>query len=99
MDWINRAPVDVESGEARYEILVTTACLLPKVRRSVVEQLTEAHYPVSDIEVIDRGEGRAEIVAPLVSTAVVAAERDAVIEKIAAIARVEDVSGERSELE
>lgn len=99
VDRINRAPFDVESGEARYEVMVTTdAEILPKVRRQLIRRLTDAKYPVGDVEVIARGE-RVEIVAMLVPTAVVSAELDAVVSDIASISGVSDASWERSELE
>lgn len=100
VDRINRAPVDVEGGEAKYAVMVTTeAAVLPKVRRRVIERLTDAHYPVGDIEVVARGAERVEIVATLVPTAVVAAELDLVIAEIGTINGVSDATWERSELE
>lgn len=100
VELINRAPLNVESGEAKFEVMVTTTpAVLSKIRRRVIERLTDAHYPVSDIEVIDRGGERVEIVALLVPNSAVAAELDAAVAEIAAISGVEDASWERSELE
>jgi putative Mg2+ transporter-C (MgtC) family protein len=100
VDWINRAPVNVESGEAKFEVMVTTdAAVLPRVRRRMIEQLTLAQYPVSNVEVIPRGGERVEIVALLVPTAVVASELDAAVAEIATLSGVSDAIWEQSALE
>jgi putative Mg2+ transporter-C (MgtC) family protein len=57
------------------------------LRDALVERLEAAHYPVGDVEVVERADG-AEIVARLTSTAVTSSELDAVV---AALARIPGV--------
>lgn len=100
VDRINRAPLDEESGEARFEVRVTTqATALPGVRRLLIQQLNAAHYPVRDLEVLERGDGSVEVTAVLVSTAVVVAEIEAVVAALAANAEVAHVAWESGRLE
>lgn len=76
---INRIPLDERASEATYEFLLTVdATAQDNLRELLVERLEAAQYPVGDVDVIDRTEGVVEIVATLVSTAVVAKELDAV---------------------
>lgn len=68
---INRAPFDERSSEARYQFKLTVdAEMLADMRDLLVERLEAAQYPVAEINVIDRADDGAEIVATLVSTAV-----------------------------
>jgi len=81
---INRSPLDERASEATYEIRLTVdAASLDAVRDVLVEKLEAASYPVSDVNVIERGEDVLEIVATLVSTAVDAKELDAVTAELA----------------
>jgi putative Mg2+ transporter-C (MgtC) family protein len=76
---INRTPIDERRTEATYEVRVTTAAeSLADVREKLVEALEGANYPVSDVEVEERGEEEVEIVAILVSTAIDPKEVEAV---------------------
>ncbi|MFG1397162.1 MgtC/SapB family protein [Roseixanthobacter pseudopolyaromaticivorans] len=80
---INRIPINDKSAEQTYEVLViTTSSALDEVRDLLVERLEAAHYPVGDVEVIERSNDKVEILATLVSTAVDASEIDAVIAEI-----------------
>ncbi|MFG1424419.1 MgtC/SapB family protein [Roseixanthobacter liquoris] len=80
---INRIPINDKSAEQTYEVLViTTSTALDEVRDLLVERLEAAHYPVGDVEVTERSNDKVEILATLVSTAVDAAEIDAVIAEI-----------------
>lgn len=80
---INRIPLNEEASEATYEVTVTVRDNdLPRLRPLVADMLEKAHYPAGDLDVVDRGENLAEIVATLVNTAVNAAEMDAVARRI-----------------
>ncbi|WP_018183686.1 MgtC/SapB family protein [Kaistia granuli] len=90
---INRIPLDEEASEATYEVTVTVQeADLPRLRTVVADLLEKAHYPAGDIEVVERGENLAEIVATLVSTAVKASEMDAVARRIERLAGVTHAS-------
>jgi putative Mg2+ transporter-C (MgtC) family protein len=81
---INRSPLDAQASEATYEFLLTVdAGSLDNMRELLVEKLEAAHYPVGDVNVIDRADDVIEIVATLVSTAVDAKELDAVAADLA----------------
>lgn len=81
---INRSPIDSRASEATYEFRLTVdEAALDTMRELLVEKLEAASYPVGDVNVIDRAEGVAEIVATLVSTAVEAKELDAVAAELA----------------
>jgi putative Mg2+ transporter-C (MgtC) family protein len=77
---INRLPLDERATEATYEVrLTTTAAAVPGAREHLSEKLEAAKYPVSVIEVVDRPDDKAEIVAVLISTSVQSEELDAVV--------------------
>jgi putative Mg2+ transporter-C (MgtC) family protein len=77
---INRLPLDERTSEATYEVrLTTTAAAVPGARELLSEKLEAAKYPVSVIEVVDRPDDKAEIVAVLISTSVQSEELDAVV--------------------
>jgi putative Mg2+ transporter-C (MgtC) family protein len=80
---INRTPIDERRTEATYEVRVTTeAASVVQLRELLVEVLEAANYPVSDVEVEERGEEDVELVATLVSTAIEPEEIEAVIAKL-----------------
>ncbi len=54
------------------------------MRDLLVERLEAAHYPVSEVDVEERGEDEVEVVATLVSTAIEPEEIDAVIARLGA---------------
>lgn len=90
---INRAPLDTRASEATYELQVTAeAADLARVRREVVARLLAAHYPVSDVDVVERTDDCVEIVATLVSTAVEPKELDAVVADLVARPDVRDAA-------
>jgi putative Mg2+ transporter-C (MgtC) family protein len=76
---INRIPIDERATEATYEVRLTAA---PEhaaaAREALVDALEKANYPVADVETTERGDDLVDVVATLVSTAVVADELDAV---------------------
>jgi putative Mg2+ transporter-C (MgtC) family protein len=80
---INRLPFNETSSDAIYEVRLTTLIeSIPAVREALESELEAASYPVSDVEVIERADDTAEIVAILVSTAVDAKELDAVTNRL-----------------
>ena len=82
---INRIPIDERNAEATYEVRATTDTdRLSEVRDLLVERLEAAHYPVSEVDVEERGEDEVEVVATLVSTAIEPEEIDAVIARLGA---------------
>jgi putative Mg2+ transporter-C (MgtC) family protein len=77
---INRSPLDERSSEATYYFkLAVTPEALPDMRDRLVERLERAKYPVADLEVVELGDDLLEIVATLVSTAIVPGDLDAVV--------------------
>lgn len=82
---INRIPIDERDAEATYEVRATTDTdRLSEVRDLLVERLEAAHYPVSEVDVEERGEDDVEVVATLVSTSIEPEEIDAVIARLGA---------------
>ncbi|MPT25112.1 MAG: MgtC/SapB family protein, partial [Starkeya sp.] len=79
VNMINRIPIDDRSTEATYEVsVISSREAMPQMRDLLVERLEAADYPVSDVEITDRGNNTVEIVATLVSTAVDPHEIEAV---------------------
>ncbi len=86
---INRIPINAHASEVNYEVRLTAAtAAVPVVRERLVEELEAAHYPVSTVSPIERGEEHTELVAALVSTAAHPAELDAVIARLERVAGV-----------
>src|ERR1700724_3815775 len=76
---IDRIPIDEQSSEASYDVLVTTdSSSVASVREVLLEKLAIANYPVRDTDVIYRSADDAEIVATLVSLSIEPDELDAV---------------------
>jgi putative Mg2+ transporter-C (MgtC) family protein len=66
---VNRAPIDEGATEAIYEVRLTTnAEHLNESREMLREQLESSNYPPQGIEVIERGQRGAELIATLVGT-------------------------------
>ena len=81
---INRLPINERRSEATYEVRLTTDIKsIPAVRDLLEAELEAANYPVSEMDVIERTDEIAEIVAVLISTAVHAKELDAVTNTLA----------------
>jgi putative Mg2+ transporter-C (MgtC) family protein len=77
---INRSPLDEQASEATYYFkLAVTPDALPEMRDRLVERLERAKYPVAELEVVETGDDLLEIVATLVSTAIVPGDLDAVV--------------------
>lgn len=100
VDRINRAPIDEQDGEARFEVHATTQPeTLARVRRLLIERLNAANYPVADLEILDCADDLVEVTAVLISTAVVVPEIETVVRELAADQAVIDASWERSTLD
>ncbi|WP_242111665.1 MgtC/SapB family protein [Luteimonas aquatica] len=94
---INRVPIDERAAEATYEVrLATDAGSVHGVRELLVEQLEAAQYPVGDVAVAEHGDATVEVVATLVSTAVVPREIDAVLARLAKAPGVRHATWESS---
>lgn len=71
VNMINRIPIDDRATEATYEVsILSSRDAMPDMRDLLVQRLEQANYPVSDVEIVERGDDTVEIVATLVSTAV-----------------------------
>jgi putative Mg2+ transporter-C (MgtC) family protein len=76
---INRLPINEGAVEATYEVRLTTDVnAQPAAREALVAKLQAAHYPVSDVEVVERSDDTVEIVAVLAGIAVKPKEIDAI---------------------
>jgi len=85
---INRRPLYAATSEINYDVTVTCAVDdVAELREALTEALEQAHYPVEDVEVVERGDG-AELVARLTATMIDAEELDGVV---AALQRRSDV--------
>jgi len=80
---IDRIPLNEQTSEATYEIVVTTdAKHAAEVRDFLNERLEASNYPVRESKVSYRSNDNVEIAAMLVSLAVEAAELDAVVAEL-----------------
>lgn len=94
---INRTPIDERVTEATYEVsVIATAEAMPDVRERLVAGLEAAHYPVSDVAVIELAGGRVEIVATLVSTAVEPGEIETVTRALQRVSGIYNASWDGS---
>jgi putative Mg2+ transporter-C (MgtC) family protein len=77
---IDRIPIDEQSSEASYDVVVTADDgSVASVREVLLEKLEAANYPVRDIDVVYRSGDNAEIAATLVSQSIEPDELDAVV--------------------
>ena len=80
---IDRIPLNEQTSEATYEIVVTTdAKYAAEVRDFLNERLEASNYPLRETKVLYRSNDNVEIAAMLVSLAVEAAELDAVVAEL-----------------
>ena len=80
---INRIPLDERASEAIHEVRATaTPEGAAAARKALLKALECARYPVGDVETVERGDDFVDIVATLVPASIVAAELDAVAERI-----------------
>jgi putative Mg2+ transporter-C (MgtC) family protein len=92
---INRIPLDEETGEATYEVrLSTNPRAADRAREALIEMLENAHYPVADVKTDQRGDETVEMVAILVATSVVPKELDAVVEALEKLPGVDHATWE-----
>jgi putative Mg2+ transporter-C (MgtC) family protein len=90
---INRAPIDQGATEASYEVHVTTESeYLDDIRELLRDELEAAHYPPRDVEVIEREQGDAELIAVLLSTAADPQELDDLVTRLESERHVENAS-------
>jgi putative Mg2+ transporter-C (MgtC) family protein len=90
---IDRIPIDEQSAEASYDVLVTTdSDSVATVREFLLEKLEAANYPVRDINVVSRSEENTDIVATLASLSIEPGELDAVVASLAALSGVRHAS-------
>ena len=90
---INRAPIDQGATEAIYEVrLTTTPEHLDESRELLRDQLESANYPPQGIEVIDREQGGAELVATLMGTTAIPRELDEVVLRLGKYSGVDNAS-------
>lgn len=90
---INRIPLDETASEATYDVRVTVAVdYVEPLRVRLVEVLEAADYPVREVVVERETEQDAELVATLVSTAIVPTELDTVARIMGHEAGVEHAS-------
>src|SRR3984957_2550870 len=83
---IDRIPINEQSSEALYDVLVTAeASAVGPVREFLLEKLAAANYPVRETNVVYRSEDDAEIVATLVSLSIEPDELDAVVASLSAL--------------
>lgn len=77
---LERLPRDVAATEATYEVgIVVPAADAPDAQGTFVARLETAQFPVDDVEVLERAQGRTELRATLVNTSVRPGELDAVV--------------------
>jgi putative Mg2+ transporter-C (MgtC) family protein len=90
---INRVPIDQGTTEAIYEVRVTTtADNLDDGRELLRDEIEAANYPVQDIDVMEREQGDAELVATLLGTAADPKELDAIVTRLEGNPLVENAS-------
>jgi putative Mg2+ transporter-C (MgtC) family protein len=86
---IDRTPIDTQSSEASYDVLITTDSeSVASIRELLLEKLEAANYPVRDTNVVYRAGDTAELVARLVSQSIEPDELDAVVASLAGQAGV-----------
>ncbi len=96
-DTIDRIPLNTKATEAEFEVRVaTTPAAVPEVRKAALSRLAAAEFPVADADVETLGDGRVEIVATLVNTAVDRARLDKAVAEIGRLAGVESATWETS---
>jgi putative Mg2+ transporter-C (MgtC) family protein len=97
---IDRIPLNAQSSEASYEIVVTTdSQRAAEIRDILNERLEVAKYPVRESALVYRTDDQVEIVAELVPLAVDAAELDRVTAALAKLPGVRHATWNVSALE
>jgi putative Mg2+ transporter-C (MgtC) family protein len=90
---INRAPIDQRATEAIYEVRLTTSPEhLDESRELLRDQLESANYPPQGIDVVEREQGGAELVATLMGTTAIPRELDEIVSRLEKHPGVENAS-------
>jgi putative Mg2+ transporter-C (MgtC) family protein len=90
---INRAPLTQAATEAIYDMhLTTTADDLDEARELLSDSMEAAHYPVQNIEVIERERGGIELVATLLGSTADPHELDAIVTRLESSPLVESAT-------
>jgi putative Mg2+ transporter-C (MgtC) family protein len=90
---INRAPIDQAATEAISEVRVTTRSNNVDASRELLrDQLEAAHYPLQDIEILEREGGETELVATLLSTAADPLELNQIVSRLETNPLIENAS-------
>jgi putative Mg2+ transporter-C (MgtC) family protein len=83
---IDRIPLNEQSSEAQYEVIVTTDAAGAAATRDVLnERLEAAKLPVRETKVVYRSNDNVEIAAMLISLAVDPKDLDAVVAQVSAL--------------
>jgi putative Mg2+ transporter-C (MgtC) family protein len=83
---IDRIPLNEQSSEAQYEVIVTTDAAGAAATRDVLnERLEAAKLPVRETKVVYRSNDNVEIAAVLISLAVDPKDLDAVVAQVSAL--------------
>ena len=86
VDAINRIPLEGRSLEASYSVTITgSVSQAGPLGDMLVEHLEAQSLPVAELDVEERGEGRVDIVATLVSTNVPSGELDDIVDHLATV--------------
>ena len=86
VDTINRSPMAGRSVEATYSVTITTdADEAGPMGDLLTDHLEAAQLPVGELEIVERGEERVEIIATLVSTNVDTGELDQLTDHLATV--------------
>ncbi|MCW6534574.1 MgtC/SapB family protein [Sphingomonas lycopersici] len=86
VDAINRIPLEGRSLEATYSVTITGAIdQAGPLGDLLTDHLEAQSLPVAELDVVERGEERVEIVATLVSTNVPSHELDAIVEHLSEV--------------
>lgn len=86
VDAINRIPLEGRSLEATYSVTITGATdQAGPLGDLLTDHLEAQSLPVAELDVVERGEERVEIVATLVSTNVPSHELDAIVEHLSEV--------------
>jgi putative Mg2+ transporter-C (MgtC) family protein len=97
---IDRIPLNEQSSEASYEIVVmTNAQRAAEIRDILNERLEVAKYPVRETALVYRTDDQVEIVAELVPLAVDAADLDRITAELEQLAGVQHATWNVSALE
>ncbi|GLH80129.1 methyltransferase [Bradyrhizobium sp. SSBR45G] len=97
---IDRIPLNAQTSEAHYKIVVTTDALhAAELREAIDDRLEAAKYPVRETDVVYRSEDIVEIVSALVPLVVESAELDRIVSDLTKLSGVRHATWNVSALE